>query len=252
MLMHNLEKRKFLTNIEPSPRRNAGNPQKCTEMYRRVVSKYAPLDPRLQKALQDAEGRSTGSERGSQGWILRAAMDRVVQAPPARGVMVNGNSKVTTADIAATNGVVHIIDTVLMPTSNAPPKASKDIVQLAQGSAGLSTLVSALQAGGLVSALQGTGPFTVFAPTNAAFRKLPKAALNRLLQPQNKDELVGILTYHVLPGSAVYSKDLQARQEVKTLQGEDVLIEFPSRGQIMADIQEAIRDGVPIWCVLNS
>ena len=162
---------------------------------------------------------------------------------------MNGNSKVTTADIAATNGVVHIIDTVLMPTSNAPPKASKDIVQLAQGSAGLSTLVSALQAGGLVSALQGTGPFTVFAPTNAAFRKLPSAALNRLLQPQNKDELVGILTYHVLSGSAVYSKDLQARQEVKTLQGQNLLIEFSSQEKMMADIQEAIRVGVPLWWV---
>ena len=215
------------------------------------MTKYAPLDPRLQKALQDAEGRSSGHEHGAQGWIFRDAMDRLLLAPPARGVIVNGNSKVTTADIAATNGVVHLIDTVLMPTSNAPPIASKNIVQLAQGNAGLSTLVSALQAGELVSALQGKGPFTVFAPTNAAFRKLPKAALNRLLQPQNKDELVGILTYHVLSGSAVYSTDLQARQKVKTLQGEDVLIEFPSRGQIMADIQEAIRDGVPIWCVLH-
>merc|ERR1712078_639467 len=89
------------------------------------------------------------------------------------------------------------------------------------------------QAGGLVSALQGTGPFTVFAPTNVAFRKLPKAALNRLLQPQNKDELVGILTYHVLSGSAVYSKDLQARQEVKTLQGQGLLITSSVAGVIV-------------------
>ena len=165
---------------------------------------------------------------------------------------MNGNSKVTTADIAATNGVVHIVDTVLLPPSNAPPMASKNIVKLAQGSAALSTLVSALQAGDLVTALQGKGPFTVFAPTNAAFRKLPKATLNRLLEPQNKEELVGILTYHVLSGSAVYSKDLQARQEVKTLQGQDLLIEFPSQEQIMSDIQEAIRVGVPLWCVFVS
>merc|ERR1711937_329266 len=110
---------------------------------------------------------------------------------------------------------------------------SKDIVELAQGSGDLSTLVSALQAGELVSALQGTGPFTVFAPSNAAFAKLPSAALNRLLQPQNKDELVGILTYHVSIGSAVYSKDLQARQKVKTLQGEDVLITSSAAGVIV-------------------
>ena len=218
-------------------------------IYRRVVTRYAPLDSRLQKALQDAEGRSSGHEHGAQGWILRDAMDRVLLAPPARGVIVNGNSKVTTADIAATNGVVHLIDTVLMPSSNAPPMASKNIVQLAQGSAGLSTLVSALQAGDLVTALQGKGPFTVFAPTNAAFKKLPKAALNRLLQPQNKQELVGVLTYHVLSGSAVYSKDLKARQEVKTLQGQNLLVEFPSQEQMMADINEAIRVGVPLWWV---
>ena len=214
------------------------------------MTKYAPLDPRLQKALQDAEGRSTGSERGSQGWILRAAMDRVVRAPPARGVIVNGNSKVIAADNAASNGVVHIIDTVLMPGGGkTAAKASKGIVQLAQGSADLSTLVSALQAGELVSALQGTGPFTVFAPTNAAFRKLPKAALNRLLQPRNKRELVSSLRYSVLSGSAVYSKDLKARQEVKTLQGQNLLVEFSSREQMMADIKEAIRVGVPLWWV---
>merc|ERR1712078_959978 len=94
------------------------------------------------------------------------------------------------------------------------------------------------QAGGLVSALQGTGPFTVFAPTNAAFRKLPKATLNRLLEPQNKQELVGILTYHVLSGSAVYSEDLQARQEVKTLQGQDLLITSSAAGVIVNGISK--------------
>ena len=122
--------------------RNSGHPEQCTTIYRRVVTRYAPLDSRLQKALQDAEGRSSGHEHGAQGWVLRDAMNRVLVAPPARGVIVNGNSKVTTADIAATNGVVHLIDTVLMPSSNAPPMASKNIVQLAQGSAGLSTLVT--------------------------------------------------------------------------------------------------------------
>ena len=131
--MHTLEKRKFLTNVWPSPRRNAGNPQKCTEMYRRVVTKYAPLDPRLQKALQDAEGRSTGSERGSQGWILRAAMDRVVRAPPAGGVLVNGKSKVIAADNAASNGVVHIIDTVLMPSPVVTKVSSLNNIVFSKG-----------------------------------------------------------------------------------------------------------------------
>merc|ERR1712222_151990 len=100
------------------------------------------------------------------------------------GVTINGIAKVTTADGGASNGGVHIIDTVLIPpptATTAPPKSSKNIVQLALGTPALSTLVTALKAGDLVSALQGKGPFTVFAPTNAAFGKLPKEELARLL-----------------------------------------------------------------------
>jgi uncharacterized surface protein with fasciclin (FAS1) repeats len=174
--------------------------------------------------------------------------DLTIEASAA-GVTINGKAKVIAADNAATNGVVHIIDTVLMPKTMAPPTPSKDIVELAQGSAGLSTLVTALKAGNLVTALQGKGPFTVFAPSNAAFAKLPQAALERLLDPENVDELVGILTYHVLSGSSVYSKDLKASQQVATMQGQELLVEFPSRGRIMADFTGAIRVGIPLWCV---
>merc|ERR1712032_1790296 len=123
-------------------------------------------------------------------------------------------------DIAATNGVVHIVDTVLIP----PAWPTKNIVQLALGTKTLSTLVTALKAGNLVTALQGKGPFTVFAPANAAFAKLPKATLASLLEPKNKNKLVDILTYHVVAGAAAYSKDLKPTQNVKTLQGDDVLV----------------------------
>jgi len=161
--------------------------------------------------------------------------DDVLVTSSSAGVTINGNSKVTAADIAATNGVVHIIDTVLMPptpkaTTTAVSGPSKNIVELAQGSSDLSTLVTALKAGDLVAALQGKGPFTVFAPSNAAFAKLPKATLESLLEPDNKDKLVGILTYHVVSGAAVYSKDLKATQNVKTLQGDDVLVTSSSAG----------------------
>merc|ERR1712147_105276 len=141
------------------------------------------------------------------------------------GVAINTNSMVTMADIAATNGVVHIIDTVLMPPA---PKPTKNIVQLALGTKSLSTLVTALKAGGLVTALQGNGPFTVFAPSNSAFAKIPSATLASLLEPKNKDKLVSILTYHVVAGAAVYSKNLKSKQNVKTLQGEKLLIEKAS------------------------
>merc|ERR1719353_1981280 len=163
---------------------NSGRPSQCTKLYHDVVTKYAPFDARLQKALDDAEGKSTGSEHGSQGWILRHAMDAVQRAPRPLVVVINGKAKVTAADIAATNGVVHIVDAVLMPPAAAKP--SKNIVELAQGSKGLSTLVAALKAGDLVTALQGKGPFTVFAPSNAAFAKLPKATLASLLELKNK------------------------------------------------------------------
>merc|ERR1712032_951936 len=130
------------------------------------------------------------------------------------------------------NGVVHIIDTVLIPTTvtTGAPKPSKNIVQLALGTPALSTLVTALKAGDLVSALQGKGPFTVFAPTNAAFAKLPKAELTRLLDPKNAKDLVAVLTYHVVAGAAVYSKDLKPTQNVKTLQGQSLSIKLSSAG----------------------
>merc|ERR1711937_237049 len=128
-----------------------------------------------------------------------------------------------------------IIDTVLMPptpkaTTTAVSGPSKNIVELALGSSDLLTLVTALKAGDLVAALQGKGPFTVFAPSNAAFAKLPKATLESLLEPKNKDKLVDILTYHVVSGAAVYSKDLKATQNVKTLEGKTVLVKKSSDG----------------------
>merc|ERR1712032_1629119 len=153
--------------------------------------------------------------------------DDVLVTSSSAGVLINRNSKVIAADIAATNGVVHIIDTVLMPptpTTTTASGPSKNIVELAQGSSDLSTLVTALKAGDLVAALQGKGPFTVFAPSNAAFAKLPKATLESVLEPKNKGKLVDILTYHVVSGAAVSSKDLKPTQNVKTLQGDGVLV----------------------------
>merc|ERR1712032_121052 len=139
------------------------------------------------------------------------------------------------------NGVVHIIDTVLIPTTvtTGAPKPSKNIVQLAQSTPVLSTLVTALKAGDLVSALQAKGPFTVFAPTNAAFAKVPKTELARLLEPKNVKDLVDILTYHVVSGAAVYSKDLKPTQNVKTLQGQSLSIKASSTGVTINGIAKA-------------
>ncbi len=103
------------------------------------------------------------------------------------------------------------------------PKADKDIVDLAAGTESLSTLVAAVKAAGLVDVLKGDGPFTVFAPTNDAFAKLPEGTLESLLKPENKDKLIAILTYHVVAGN-VKSTDLEDGMEVETVQGQKVKI----------------------------
>merc|ERR1711934_914283 len=96
--------------------------------------------------------------------------------------------------------------------------------ELAAASADLSTLVTALKAGKLTDALSGKGPFTVFAPSNEAFSKLPKSVLERLLDPKNIKELQDLLEYHVIAGAAVHAADLKPIQKVKTLEGKELLI----------------------------
>jgi uncharacterized surface protein with fasciclin (FAS1) repeats len=112
-------------------------------------------------------------------------------------VFIN-SAKVTTADVDASNGVVHIIDGVLLPPPSPTP-APQSIVDLAVGNPDLSTLVAALKAADLVDTLSGPGAFTVFAPTNEAFAKLPAGVVDNLLKPGNKAQLVALLTYHVVP-----------------------------------------------------
>ncbi|SLN66812.1 Immunogenic protein MPT70 precursor [Roseovarius gaetbuli] len=100
---------------------------------------------------------------------------------------------------------------------------SKDIVDIAAGNEDFSTLVAAVQAADLVETLKSDGPFTVFAPTNAAFAALPEGTVETLLKPENKDKLAAILTYHVVPGK-VMSGDLSNGMTATTAQGSDVTI----------------------------
>lgn len=101
----------------------------------------------------------------------------------------------------------------------------KDIVDTAVGAGDFETLVAAVQAAGLVDTLKGDGPFTVFAPTDEAFAALPEGTVETLLMPENKDQLVAILTYHVVPGK-VMSTDLQDDMEATTVQGEAIVIDL--------------------------
>merc|ERR1712195_255881 len=113
--------------------------------------------------------------------------------------------------------------------------AGKTIVDLAVATPDLSTLVAALKAGGLVETLSGKGPFTVSAPTNEAFAKLPPATLAHLLKPANVKELDAILTYHVVSGVAAFSKDLTDGEKIKTVEGQSVVAHVSAAGVMIND-----------------
>jgi uncharacterized surface protein with fasciclin (FAS1) repeats len=123
----------------------------------------------------------------------------------------------------------------------APMYPSKNIIQNAVNSKDHTTLVAAVKAAGLVETLQGAGPFTVFAPTNAAFAKLPPGTVDSLLKPEAKEKLVAVLTYHVLPGR--YSiKDLwdasnkaKGKVKMKTVEGEELTFEFKAQNLTIWD-----------------
>ena len=123
----------------------------------------------------------------------------------------------------------------------APMYPSKNIIQNAVNSKDHTTLVAAVKAAGLVDTLQGPGPFTVFAPTNAAFAKLPAGTVDSLLKPQMKEKLVAVLTYHVLPGR-LSVKDLWeasnkggGKAKFKTVEGEELTVEFKAQTLTIRD-----------------
>ena len=113
------------------------------------------------------------------------------------------------------------------------PMAKPTIVEIAVGNPDFSTLVAALQAADLVDALSGEGPFTVFAPTNEAFARLPAGTLEMLLLPENKDKLVAILTYHVVSGK-VMAADVVTLTEATSLEGDAIVISASESG-VMVD-----------------
>ena len=130
-------------------------------------------------------------------------------------VMVDG-AQVVATDIACTNGVIHVIDSVILPSEdNIPTVATK--------AGKFNTLLAAAKAAGLVEALSGDKALTVFAPTDDAFAKLPKDTVATLLKPENKDKLKAILLFHVVEGR-VYSEDALAAKSAATLQGSKVEI----------------------------
>jgi uncharacterized surface protein with fasciclin (FAS1) repeats len=140
----------------------------------------------------------------------------------------------------------------------APMYPSKNIIQNAVNSKDHTTLVAAVKAAGLVETLQGPGPFTVFAPTNEAFAKLPAGTVDNLLKPENKATLVKVLTYHVVPGrmTAVNLmkavKDGEGSAKLKTVAGEDLWVKQAGPGKLTVTDAKGDVAMVTIGDVLQS
>lgn len=148
-------------------------------------------------------------------------------------VMVNG-AKVLKTDIECSNGVIHVIDSVITPKDN--------IVETAVAAGDFKTLVTAVKAAGLVEVLSGKGPFTVFAPTDKAFSKVDKATLESLLKPENKEQLQAVLKYHVVPGK-VMAADVVKLKTAKTVQGQEVAVKASKDG-VMIDGAKVLKTDI--------
>ena len=132
----------------------------------------------------------------------------------------------------ATLAIAFTIAPNLMAADSAASRpAQKDIVAVASSADNFKTLVAAVKAAGLVETLQGAGPFTVFAPTDEAFAKLPAGTLDDLLKPENKAKLASILTYHVMPGKFT-AAEVEKMKQLDTVNGQQLI--FTTGGNIKA------------------
>jgi uncharacterized surface protein with fasciclin (FAS1) repeats len=139
---------------------------------------------------------------------------------------LNETVQVIITDIETSNGVIHVIDTVLLP-----PAQTADIVDTAIADGRFTTLVAAVEAAGLVDTLKGEGPFTLFAPTDEAFATLPAGTVEDLLKPENLETLTNILLYHVVSGKVMAA-------DVVTLDGQSAETAFAGNS-----VAISVKDG---------
>lgn len=179
-----------------------------------VVPKRIPAVAALAAAKKNAKVKTVQGER-------------IALSLKGGKIVLNGSAKVVAADVKASNGIIHVIDQVIVPPSLlAPPAPTKTIVEIAVGNPQFSTLVSLVQKAGLVSVLSGPGPFTVFAPTNEAFDKLKAAAPATFDAVVNDPKLLTkVLTYHALAGSVQSAQAITVAQQngsVTSVEGEPI------------------------------
>ena len=148
-------------------------------------------------------------------------------------------AKVILTDIETSNGVIHVIDAVILPPAEESAEAPGTIVDIAVADGRFTTLVAAVQAAELVETLSGEGPFTVFAPTDDAFAALPEGTLDSLLLPENKQALTDILLYHVVAGK-VMAADVTGLTSATTVLGQDFTITIRDGKVFLNDTVEVI------------
>jgi uncharacterized surface protein with fasciclin (FAS1) repeats len=151
----------------------------------------------------------------------------------------NVNKTVRRAYFAA---AVALVLSIPFAVQARPKAASKDIVDTAVAAGSFKTLAAALQAAGLVDTLKGKGPFTVFAPTDEAFAKLPAGTVEDLLKPENKEKLVAILTYHVVPGRDLASQVVKM-SSAKTVNGQSLAISV-NGGTVTVDNAKVVKTDI--------
>jgi len=185
-----------------------------------AVLTYHVVGKRIPAAVATVAARKNLKIKTLQG-------ERIALSFSGGKIVLNGSARVVTADVKASNGVIHAIDAVLVPPSlTQAPAPTKSIVEIAAGNPAFSTLVSLVQKAGLVAAISSPGPFTVFAPTNAAFEKLAAAA-PATYQAVLADPalLTKVLTYHVVAGAIKSDQAIAVAKQngsVNALQGEPI------------------------------
>ena len=168
------------------------------------------------------------------------ALGKDVAIKTDMGNVYINESKVVITDIETSNGVIHVIDAVLLPPAeDAMVEEKNTIVDIAAADGRFTTLVAAVQAAGLAETLSGEGPFTVFAPTDDAFAALPAGTVESLLLPENKQALTDILLYHVASGK-VMAADVVTLTSVPTLLGKDVTVTVKDGKVFLNDTAEVI------------
>lgn len=208
------------------------------------------LKPENKNALQDILTYHVVPDKVTAGQVVKLSSAKTLQGQnlditvSSAGVKVD-NANVVKTDIVCSNGIIHVIDAVILPekeTAAAPQAAQPDLVETAVAAGSFKTLVAAVEAAGLVETLKGEGPFTIFAPTDEAFAKLPEGTLQNLLKPENQAQLQAILTYHVV-SDRVMAKDVVKLNSAKTVNGKAVSITVDG-GKVRVDNANIVKTDI--------